>query len=92
MASVRRVESFVEWVTATHMRPQQLTLTLLLVLLAFTVRAQDRTLLIELPSGVLPADVAANGTAVGSFRDGGALSVQPFHARPTSTLPSPLLS
>jgi probable HAF family extracellular repeat protein len=59
------------------MRAQQLTLTLLLLLLAFTVRAEDRTLLIELPTGVLPVDVAANGTAVGSFRDGGGLYWMP---------------
>ena len=47
---------------------------IVLLVLAFAagIRAEDQTLLIELPPGTLPLDVNANGTVVvGSLRSGG---------------------
>ncbi len=48
-----------------------LTLTLALCALTLGARADDKALLIELPSGTLPLDISSNGMVVGVLRSGG---------------------
>ncbi len=54
------------------------SIAILLLALPAAIRADDRTLLIELPPGTLPVAVNANGTVVvGSLRSGGAFYWMP---------------
>lgn len=49
----------------------RLFLTLALCALTLTARAEEKALLIELPSGTLPYDISSNGMVVGELRSGG---------------------
>jgi probable HAF family extracellular repeat protein len=53
------------------MRTLTLFLTLALSALTLTLRADDKTLFIELPVGALPSDISASGMVVGGLRSGG---------------------
>ncbi len=53
------------------MRTLKIFLTLALSALTLSVRADDKTLFIELPAGVLPGDISASGMVVGGLRSGG---------------------
>jgi probable HAF family extracellular repeat protein len=48
-----------------------LTLAFALCALTLSTRADDKTLLIELPPGTLPRDISANGMVVGELTSGG---------------------